>query len=105
MSVHDSRNWKATESTDFAGGNRGLTVTGDVQVGAGNQRPLLNRTVPQGFNPSILYLDLSTETAGDVGTDALVWRTVSYEEPIEEDQFAQVDVRGAAVFDVEKLIS
>jgi hypothetical protein len=105
MSVHDSRNWKATESTDFAGGNRKLTVTGEVRVGAGNEAPVLTRAVPQGINPSILILNLSTETTGDVGTDALVWKDATYEEPIEEDQFTQVDIRGAAVVDVEKLIS
>lgn len=105
MSIHDSRDWKATESTNFAGSDRKLTVTGKVQVGAGNEQPVLTRAVPQGINPKILILELSTKTIGDVGTDALVWKDALYKEPVEEDQFSQIDVRGHAVVDVEKLIS
>lgn len=104
MSVHDSRDWKATESTDFAGGNRKLTVTGEVQVGAANQKPVLTEAHPQGFNEKILILELSTTEHG-VGADVLTWKPAKFEKPVEEDEYSQVDIRGQALVDVEKLIS
>jgi hypothetical protein len=105
MSIYDSRNWEATESTDFDGGNRQLTVTGEVQVSAGNLEPVLNEAVPQGINPAILILELATTTSGEVGTDALAWKIARFETPIEQDLYAQVDIRDYALVDVEKLIS
>ena len=105
MSVHGSRNWKAVESTDFSGGNRKLEVTGEVEVGASNEEPVLTPAVPQGFNPGILILELSTKTDGDVGADVLTCKDAVYEKSISEDQYSQVEIRGQALVDVEKRIS
>lgn len=105
MSVQASKNWKAVESTNFAGIDRKLTVTGEVEVGAANQEPVLTRAVPQGINPKILILELSTTEDDDVGADVLTWKQAKYEEPIEEDQYSQVEIRDQAIVDVEKLIS
>lgn len=105
MSVHDSRNWKATESTNFGGGDRKLRLTGEVQVGASNQEPVLTEAVPQGINPKILVLELSTVDESDAGTDVLTWKETRFEKAISEDQYDQVDVSGQAVVDVDKLIS
>lgn len=105
MNVHDSRDWSAKEGTDFAGGNRQLTVLGEVQVGGGNEEPVLTRATPQGINPTVLILDLSTRTTGDVGHDALLWLPARYEEAVEAGQYQQVEIRGHATVDVERVIS
>lgn len=105
MSIHGSKNWKAVESTDFSGGNRTLVVTGDVEVGASNEDPVLTEAVPQGINPRILILELATIADGNLGNDVLTWTCATLEKPIDEDQFSQVDIRDHAVVDVERQIS
>ncbi len=105
MSVQTSRNWKAVESSDITGEHRKLRVTGEVEVTSTNIEPLLTEAVPQGINPDILILELSTKTTDNVGADVLVWKCAVFEKDISEDQYSQVDIRGQATVDVEKWIS
>jgi hypothetical protein len=105
MSIIGSKNWKATEGTDFGGNDRKLVVTGDVELSRSNERPRLSEAVPQGINPKILILILSAEACGDVGADVITCEPVSFEKEISEDQYSQVDIRGQATVDVEKIIS
>lgn len=105
MSVHGCRNWKAIETTDFGGGNRTLTVTGYVEVGASNEEPVLTEAVPQGINPKILILELGTTTTGSEGATVLTWKDAKFAKPVEEGEYTRVDIRGYAVIDVTKQIS
>jgi len=100
----NSKDWKATESTDFAGRDRHLTVTGLVEVTATNMKPVLKPTVPQGINPEILLLTVSEEPEGDVGGDVMTWKSAEYTQPIAEGQYTDVTVDGQTV-KVEELIS
>ena len=101
----ETRNWKAQESTDFAVNDRKLRMTGEVYVNASNVEPKLTPSVPADFNPSILALDLTTVTVGDVGFQAFVWKLVSYEQPVDERQYEKVDIREVTTIEVEFLIS
>lgn len=105
MTVLNSRNWKATEGTDFAGNDRKLVLTGEVEMSQLNETPRLSEASPQGTNPSILLLDLTAESHGDVGGQATSWEPVTFEKLVEEDQYLQVQIDGHATVDIEKLIS
>lgn len=105
MPIEGSRNWSAKEGTDFGGGNRRLVVTGEAQTSSLNRIPVLAEAVPQGTNPAILILELSEYLSSDVGGDALDWKPVSFEKPVSEGEYSQVDIRGHAVVDIEVLVS
>jgi len=92
--IYASRNWKATETTDFVGSKYQLTVNGEVEVRRSNQTPKLSEADPQGFNPKTLILDLNVETNGDVGGDVLEWRTVNFTKEISPRQYDHVTVTG-----------
>ena len=104
MSIISSKDWKATEGTDFAGGNRKLTVSGEVELSQSNEEPKLTEAVPQGINPRILILELSASSDG-VGADVITCKPVRYEKSIGEGQYSQVDIRGQATVAVEPIIS
>ena len=105
MTVLSSRNWRATEGTDFSGGDRKLVVTGEVEMSQLNETPRLTEASPQGINPSILVLNLDAVSHGNVGGQATSWEPVTFEKPVEEDQYSQVQIDGHSTVDVEKLIS
>ena len=105
MTVHGSREWKAVESTNFAGAKRKLRVTGKVQVGASNEKPVLAEAEPQGINETILILEVSTAHTGEPGLDVLSWEDAFFEKSISEDQYGQGDIRGHAIMNVVMLPS
>nr|WP_299506775.1 hypothetical protein [uncultured Rhizobium sp.] len=92
--IYASRNWKATETTDFAGTRYNLTVCGDVEVRRSNQTPKLSEATPQGINPKTLILDLKVEENGDVGGDLVEWRRVEFTNEISARQYDHVTVTG-----------
>jgi hypothetical protein len=105
MSVISSSDWEAIELTDLTGGNRQLNVSGKVEVAAGNQEPVLTEAMPQGINPRILILELTTRDEGDVGADVVTCKDAYFEKGIGLHQYDQVDIRGQAVVDVEEVLS
>ncbi|MES2056096.1 MAG: hypothetical protein V4564_09170 [Pseudomonadota bacterium] len=105
MSVLNSRNWKAIESTDLIGSAYTLTVTGEVEVSQINETPILTAAVPPGINPAILLLDLSTETTGDVGGGATKWAPVAYSQSVSSGEYEAVDIIGQAFVTVERILS
>lgn len=87
-----TRDFEAIEMPDFAGRNYHLTVTGWVEVSATNKTPHLKLHAPQGFNPSILLLDLTISTDGEFGNEVMMWKKVKLEEPTSGDQYDEVDI-------------
>ena len=104
--ARNSKKWSAIEDTGFAGHNRKLAVTGEVATHSGAERAVLVRAEPQGFNPSILILDLSIESDG-VGTAVEGWTKAVYEEAVSHGEFKQVQIRGEVevLIDVEVVIA
>jgi hypothetical protein len=88
--------WIATESTDLIGENRKISVTGTVETTNTNQTPSLSEAAPQGFNPTILILDLAITVSG-VGLTVMTPREVFFAKPCGEGQYKQVQIRGAGV--------
>lgn len=105
MTVLSSRNWRATEGTDFGGNDRKLVITGEVEMSQLNETPRLTEAYPQGINPRILLLELNAVSHGDVGGQAISWEPATFEKAIEEDQYVQAEISGHVTVDVEKLIS
>ncbi|MGH6612566.1 hypothetical protein [Sphingomonas sp.] len=105
MSVLNSRNWKAIESSDLVGSAYLLTVLGEIEVSQINETPILKPAVPQGINPKILLLDLSTQTTGDVGGDATKWTPATYSQPVSAGEYVTVDIVGQASVPVERVLS
>jgi hypothetical protein len=95
-----TRNWKANEMPDFAGGGYYLTVTGDVEVSATNKTPHLSSHSPQGFNPRILLLDLTISESG-FGADVMTWKRVAYRARTNGNQYDQTDI----LFDGDRVAS
>lgn len=87
-----TRNWKALEMPDFAGRRYHVTVSGEVEVNAGNQTPHLDDHRPQGFNPRILLLDLTIRTDGDFGTGQMSFKPVLYEKATNGRAFDETDI-------------
>jgi len=88
--VPNTRNWKADEMRNPAGGYR-LFVTGDVEVGNTNETPHLAEHRPQGINPKILLLDLSVTSQG-IGNPVMTWKAVRFERPVSALQYSNVGV-------------
>lgn len=89
-----SREWFAVDrTTSVAGGEREIVVNGVVDLPSSSHTARLVKAEPQGFNPSILLIDLLIEQSG-IGADVITPRAVEYNErPIKEGQYEQVDVR------------
>ncbi len=94
--ARQTRDWTAIEHTDFTGGNRRVTVSGEVETLATNETPVLAEAEPQGINPAILILDLRIETSG-AGNDVLSWQGVEFSKPCSNGQYAEVTIRNEDV--------
>lgn len=103
----NTKDWKATESTDFGGNDRKLRVSGLVEVGNLGSEPELARSETIPINETILMLDLTIRHGG--GATVMNDKPVAYEEAISEGQYRQVQIvyEGALIetIDVEKIIS
>jgi hypothetical protein len=82
MSVPNSRNWKAVEQQDPAGGSYLVQVAGQVEA----KTPTLHPRIPQGLDPRILMLDLSKV---DDGSD---YEPVEYRHPSSVNGYEDVDI-------------
>ena len=76
-----TRNWRANELPDFAGGHYHVEVTGEVQASATNYMPKLTYRNPQGINPRILMLDLTIEKTAEFGGQVVMFRKADYSRP------------------------
>ncbi len=90
-SAPETSNWKAVEDRQPPGAR--LRVTGTVTTTMSNQDPRLTKANPQGINPSILLLDLTIETTGDVGSAVMGKPEVQYREDITAGQYSSVEIR------------
>ena len=90
-SAPQTSNWKAVEDRQPSGVS--LRVTGTVTTTMSNQEPHLTKARPQGINPSILLLDLSIATTGDVGSTVMGERNVEYREDISAGQYTSIEIR------------
>lgn len=90
--------WVAQETTNFAGSDRKITVTGTVQTTNSNQEPELVGGV-SGANPTILLLDLKFPSQG-VGNTVIGTRQVKFQKPVDEKQYSQVTIRRESGSDV-----
>ena len=82
-----SKNWEARAVTGIAGNE--LNVSGEVNTGLLHVVPDLRRRVPQGFNSSILSLDLFH--AIDASPEN--FQKAAYDEKIGRlDQYQQVEI-------------
>lgn len=89
----DKQGWTAQETTDPAGGDRKLTVKGQVTVSSTAGQARLVRHEPQGFNPTILLLDLIIDADG-TGGSVMQPREVTYVEPLQEPgQYEKVQIQ------------
>ena len=103
----NTRNWDAKEMTDFAGGDRKIRVTGEVEVGNLGSEPRLGRAQIIVIRPDILPLELSIDAGG--GATVMNYKTVEFEEAVSEDQYSLVIIHfeGQEIqqIEVEKVIS
>lgn len=90
--VPKTRNWKANEIPDFVGRTYRLVVTGDVQVTATNQTPVLSEHKPQGINPRIEMLDLEIVTSGGFGGQIVFYKHVMFTKRTSGAQYGEVDI-------------
>jgi hypothetical protein len=87
------RKFSAIESTNLAGSERKLTVTGEVETRRSNETPGLVEASPQGINPDILILDVTIATDG-AGNDVMAWKeVVPFVKPISRRQYTHVTIR------------
>lgn len=86
-----TRNWKAWINTQ-PGADKKLYVTGEVETSSLNMVPVLKPSSPQGFNPAILFLDLTIEQQGDVGGAQIGFREVRYKRGAEEGAYTEVTI-------------
>lgn len=87
-----SRNWNAWINL-MPGSKTELIVTGEVETTAGNLVPVLKEAVPQGFNPSILTLELTIERQGNFGTADVAYRNARFEKPAGQGQYDSVSIK------------
>ena len=87
----NTRNWVANELPDFAGRNYHIEVTGQVEVGATNETPVLRMHTPQGINERILMLDLSIVSAG-MGGQIMIWKEARFTRPTSGNQYDEADI-------------
>ncbi len=103
----NTKDWKAKEQTDFAGGDRKITVTGEVEVGNLGSEPQLCRADIMVIRPDILPLELSVTHGG--GGTVMNYKTAKFEEAVSEDQYRLVTIhfegKEIETIEVEKIIS
>ena len=88
-----TRDWFAVEATDdFAGGNRNIDVTGDVETSRSNQHASLTEAKPQGTNPKILLLSLAISSEGDVGNEVMGWATATFRKAVDAGRYTGVQI-------------
>jgi hypothetical protein len=104
-----SARWTAKEETNIAGADRKLTVEGPIQVSSIGATANLLRHEPQGFNPTILLLDLVIEGAEGQSGGAMAPRVVRYAESISDGAYKEVqvllDANAYQTIQVEKVLS
>jgi hypothetical protein len=69
-----------------------LIVKGEVETDAGHFLPVLAERVPQGFNPTILMLDLTIKDTGQGGTDDVSFRPCRFDKPAERGQYISAEI-------------
>ena len=67
-------------------------VTGWVLVANPGIEPVLTRREPQGFNPSIIMLDLTLEQRPGVWPMVMTWKQVRYDEVPSIMNYSQADI-------------
>ena len=100
------RNFKAKQTTDFAGKNAKLTVSGEVETRRSNERVSLKKG-QQGIVPEIFIVDVVIDASGP-GNDVMDWAKVNQAFDITENQFSQVTIlaeENSLTINVEKILS
>ena len=93
MSTINSRNWAAYENRQPPMDTSAVPfyVIGQVETNNGAKRPVLKRSVPQGFNPQILILILTVEGTGG-GTTDINYRDLRFDDKFALGQYSEVQV-------------
>lgn len=93
MTAPATRNWSAWEDRQPITPPEGATlhVSGEVETTNGGIVPVLQPTVPQGVNPSILMLDLTLQNTGP-GTTDINYRSAKYEKNVSQGEHSQVQI-------------
>ena len=89
----ETKNWKAFEDRQPGPGRSPtLRVTGKVKISNTNQKPRLAEAVPQGINPTILFLDLIVDAEG-VGIEPVdPWADAAFEKHVTPHQYKLVEI-------------
>jgi hypothetical protein len=104
MAQRETRNWSAVHTTNFAGGDGKLTVSGEVQTLNSSEVPALAEANPQGINDQILLVDLTVSSSG-IGADVLGWATATLIKPGGPNDYASVMITsGDETVDVEVVV-
>jgi hypothetical protein len=92
MASLKTKNWEAWE--DRTPGPQGSTlhVTGSVETSNSNQKAQLTEAEPQGFNPTILILNLSLASSGS-GSTVMGWKEARFAKTIKVGQYSNVEIR------------
>lgn len=101
MSAPNTQTWSAWEDRRPGPPSPRLHVTGEVETTRSSLVPVLTPTVPQGINEKILFLDLTIEDTGGIGTDDVAFRKVAYECDVTEGQHTHVEIKWEGVTIVE----
>ncbi len=89
--IPPNRNWSAWEDRQPPNPpGPTVHVGAQVETNAGNIVPVLERRVPQGFNPRVLLLDLRLTIIGEIGSADVAFRDVAYEEDIRDVSYSAV---------------
>ena len=93
MTAPATRDWPAWEDRQPITPPEGATlhVSGEVETTNGSIVPVLRPSVPQGFNTSILMLDLALENTGP-GTTDINYRPAKYEKNVSQGMYSKVQI-------------
>lgn len=92
MGAPATRNWKAWENRQPPNPpGPTIHVVGEVETTNGAIAPVLEPTVPQGINPTILMLDRTLQDKG-IGTDDVAYRPAKYEKDVSQGEHTQVQI-------------
>jgi hypothetical protein len=97
--------WKAVDkSGNFAGGDRTLTVTGEVEVGSTGDTPSLKEVGSEGDT-----LTLEIHVQQGPGNDVMNWKKVEFVKQLDAESYSRVMIVDheaiVAKIDVEKVLS
>jgi hypothetical protein len=89
MSHPKTQNWTAVETTgDFAGGDRKITVRGQVEVGNAADRASLSER-----EPITGYLPLNLVITPGTGPTVMTWTIAEFARPLaDQEHFAEVKI-------------